>query len=464
MNGLPSQHEPLPRAMYNPAPMTSVEAGDARMNKPVLRQPGVRRALATVSMLGAATALGALAVFLTQTLIARVLGPGAYGLFASSLATVTMIAPLAGFGLSQFRLKVYGVEGWGAHRWMRPSLRFTAITSVMALGIVVAWALVGAPPDDTRLYLLVLAPVIVSILAVDLLSSKLRLEDRFGEMALWHLATPMSRLIAALLLLLVPQLDGRFVAASYSLIAVAITLASLPQLRDMARDRMELAGHGPRPASIREAAASPGTLDVWSQAWAFGMVAVLYPVFFQISTVLLKYLRSDAEAGLYGIALAVMTAVYLIPTTIYQKYLLSKLHRWAAHDKPRFWLVYRKGNIAMLLLGLLVGASIVVFSPVVVPVVFGEAYRDVTGILLVLSVCAPLRFLSTAVSAALLTEDHMRYRVVAMAIATVAVIALNALVIPRFGAMGAAVATVAGEFALLLITWYCVRRFVRPGH
>ena len=56
--------------------------------------------------------------FLTQTLLARELGPAAYGLFASSLVTVTMIAPLAGFGLTQFRLKVYGVEGWAAHRWI----------------------------------------------------------------------------------------------------------------------------------------------------------------------------------------------------------------------------------------------------------------------------------------------------------------------------------------------------------
>ena len=61
-------------------------------------------------------------VFLTQTLLARELGPDAYGLFASSLATVTMIAPLAGFGLTQFRLKVYGVEGWAAARWLAPSL------------------------------------------------------------------------------------------------------------------------------------------------------------------------------------------------------------------------------------------------------------------------------------------------------------------------------------------------------
>ena len=83
-----------------------------------------------------------------------------------------------------------------------------------------------------------------------------------------------------------------------------------------------------RPGTVQE----PRVSELWSQAWPFGMVAVLYPVFFQVSTILLKYLGGDTQAGFWAIGLAVMTAIYLIPATIYQKFLLSKLHRWAAHD------------------------------------------------------------------------------------------------------------------------------------
>ena len=119
----------------------------------------LRRAVTTISMLGIATAAGAVMVFLTQTLLARELGPTAYGLFASSLATVTMIAPLAGFGLTQFRLKVYGAEGWAANRWLRPSLRFSVFTTCIAIAILVLWALVIAPHNGTRFALLVLIPV-----------------------------------------------------------------------------------------------------------------------------------------------------------------------------------------------------------------------------------------------------------------------------------------------------------------
>jgi O-antigen/teichoic acid export membrane protein len=295
----------------------------------------------------------------------------------------------------------------------------------LAFALLFAWALLIAPPNGTRFALLVLSPVMLSLLAIELMSNKLRLEERFGEMALWQMAIPASRLVVAIALLLVPQLTGRFVAVSYGVIALLVSLAAFPQTRQMMRGDMDLHGHGPRPAEIPDQTA-PRATEVWSQAWAYGVFAVLYPVFFQVSTILLKYLHSDAQAGMYSIALAVMTAIYLIPATIYQKYLLSKLHRWAAHNPQKFWAVYRQGNVGMFLLGVAISVALVIVSPWVVPIVFGERYRGVIDILLILALCPPIRFLSTAMGSALLTEDHMRYRVYAMAVATAITIALNA--------------------------------------
>jgi len=417
-----------------------------------------RRAAITVSMLSVATALGALMVFLTQALLAREMGPEAYGLFASSLATVTMIAPLAGFGLTQFHLKVYGVEGWDAHRWLRPSLHFISITTLVAIVAVVAWALTGAPDDGTRFSLLVLTPVILSVLAVNLVSNKHRLENRFGRMALNQMVIPASRLLVAIGLLLVPRLTDRFVAVSYGAISLLVALASIPQMRDLFGGKVALQGYG-SPAATLSHTVVPGVGAVWSEAWAYGVYAALYPVFFQISTILLKYLSGDADAGIYAIALAVMTAIYLIPATIYQKFLQGKLHRWAAHDKPKFRHVYRKGNIAMFVLGLAIAAAMLVVDPWAVPAIFGESYGRVTAILVVLAICVPIRFLSTSMGSALLTEDNMRFRVYAMALATLAAVAANVVLIPPYREMGAAWATVIAETVLLLGTFYGVRRF-----
>lgn len=421
-----------------------------------------RAAAFAVSLLWLATAAGAGMVFLTQVLLARTLGPAAYGLFASSLATVTMIAPLAGFGLSQFRLKAYGEEGWGADRWLRPSLRFTLVTAVLAIAIVVAWAFTIAPADATRATLLTLAPVVIGVFAVDLVGSKLRLEESYRSLAAWQVLIPASRFAVALALWWWAALSVGAIAAGYCAVSILVALLALPHLRTMLRGGMRLRGHGERGTATSTATeAVPGTWMLWSQAWAYGLAAVLYPVFFQVSTVLLKYLNDDAQAGRYGIALAVMTAIYLIPSTLYQKFLLSKLHRWAAHDKPRFWRVWRQGNLLMLLGGLAVGIALATCAPFVVPLVFGERYRGVIAILMLLSLCVPIRFLSTAVGSALLTADHMRFRVWAMAAATVVAVALNLLLIPAFDELGAAAATVTAEVVLLAAMYLGVRRFNR---
>ncbi|MEJ1097954.1 MULTISPECIES: polysaccharide biosynthesis C-terminal domain-containing protein [unclassified Pseudoxanthomonas] len=415
-----------------------------------------RSAFAAVSMLWLATMAGAFFVFLAQAILARRLGPNEYGLFASSLATVSMVAPLAGFGLSQFRLRVYGAEGWQADRWLSSSFRFTSLTTLLAIGLIVGWALLGKPVDaGTRDTLLLLLPVILGLLAINLVGSKWRLEDRYGALASLHLMMPAGRLLVALLALLVPM-SAYSAAVGYGVVGLLVAAITYPPMRAMLSGQMQLQGHGPR--TDVAPSADPGMAELWREAWPYGVAAILYPVFFQVSTVLVKYINGDTQAGRYGIAMAVMTAIYLLPATIYQKFLLSKLHRWAVHDQPKFWRVYRQGNLGMLLLGLVTGVGLAITAPWLVPWIFGEEYRLVASILMVLALCVPIRFLSTSVGSALLTGGHMRYRVRAMAWATVAAVVLNVLLIPEFNEFGAAAATVVAEILLLLSMYLGVRR------
>lgn len=411
-----------------------------------------RPALTALSLLWMATVAGAVMVFLAQTLLARRFGAADYGLFASSLATITLVAPLAGFGLSQFRLKAFGSEGWGARRWRRASDRFMASSTLLAVVGVVAWARWGPPVDAaTRHLLMVLAPLIPGLLAIEQIGSKLRLEERYAALAGWQLLMPAGRVLVAALAVAWAAMSVDAVAYGYSLIAVAAVVLAWPQWRAMARDDWRLRGHG-RLVAGGDALDWPTLGTLWRQAWPYGMAAVLYPVFFQIGTVLLKYLAGDAQAGRFGIALAVMTAIYLFPATVYQKFLLSKLHRWAVHDRPRFRQVYRWGCTAMLACGVLVGVALALSAGLATRI-FGADYRSVVPLLQLLAVCVPLRFLSTAVGSVLLTEGHMRYRVWAMASCALAAVALNLLLIPAFAEMGAAIATVIAE-ALLLGSLY----------
>lgn len=420
------------------------------------RSTGLKRAAAALSLLSFATALGAVLVLLTQLLLARQLGPAMYGLFASSLATVSMIAPFAGFGLSQFRLRVYGAEGWAADRWIRPSLRLSLVTGVIACSAVVVWAVLA--PEETASVLLLLLPIVPALLAVELVGSKLRLEEHYRKLAAWQLFIPGGRLLIAIVAVLIAAKHAAPVAMGYGLVGIVVAVLAIPHFRLMARGDIELHGHGPRPPQPSTHPIPSASL-LWAEAWPYGVAAALYPIFFQVSTVMLKYLDGDAHAGRFGISMAVMSAIYLIPTTIYQKFLLSKLHRWATHDRPRFWMVYRRGILAMLALGMAVGGVLLLVAPMLVPIAFGPEYIGVVPILTVLALCPPIRFLSTAVGSVLLTGTHMYYRVVMMALAAATTIILGFILIPSHHELGAAYAIVAGEIVLLATTWIGARKF-----
>ncbi len=124
-------------------------------------------AIKNISFLWVGSVGGAGLSFLAQVLFARQLTPGDYGALASALVAVTLLASLAGFGVGQFWLKIFGAEGWLARRWLRPSLGFASLSCLAAclsLGAL-AWLGGGEGVDGTLLWV---APLVVALPLIEL--------------------------------------------------------------------------------------------------------------------------------------------------------------------------------------------------------------------------------------------------------------------------------------------------------
>ncbi|MDC0181946.1 polysaccharide biosynthesis C-terminal domain-containing protein [Candidatus Thioglobus sp.] len=169
---------------------------------------------------------------------------------------------------------------------------------------------------------------------------------------------------------------------------------------------------------------------------------------------------SDQAAGIYNVAFTIMAAVYLLPDVIYQKYLLPKFHRWANYDRARFLEVYQAGNGAMLLLGVFVSGAILILAPWVIPLLFGKVYQEAVSVLTILALCVPLHFLAISIGVTLVTQEHMRLKVYYMGVVAVINVLLNILIIPLYGAQGAALSTLLCEITLLILYLLAVRKHV----
>ena len=426
------------------------------------------RSLHQIALLWGSSIIAAGLAFLTQLVLARHLDPATYGIFGSSLALITMLSQFSGFGLQGFWLKAFGQEGWTAQRWVKGSLHFVVISTVVTLLVFAAWAQFGPNDEATRLTLLLMAPSIAGFAAIELTISKLQLEERYLFISLWQISPQAARLILILLAFLVVSSSQRltWVAIIYTVVAVGLVAVTVKQIIEMGAPAFNLRGHGPRDEthatlSPNAAMASAPTIrNVAQEAWPFGLDVILYLAYLQISNVLLKYLDGNEAAGIYYAAFNIMNAIYLLPIVLYTKFLLSKQHRWARNDKPRLLSSLKLGSAAMLVIGIIAMLFIWLVAPYLVPLLFGHKYANASGLLDILAVCVPLRFLSTSVGSVLSTGDHMRHRVKLKTICAIVCIVLNVALIPHYGTTGAAVVTVITELTLLLLfTVSVVRRY-----
>src|SRR3546814_5931016 len=91
------------------------------------------RTAGAVSILWLGSLAGAGCAFLVQLLLARQLTAAEFGTFAATLNMVTLVSPLASFGLGALWLRIFGEEGWGGMRWLRGSLRYIIWSSTIVL-------------------------------------------------------------------------------------------------------------------------------------------------------------------------------------------------------------------------------------------------------------------------------------------------------------------------------------------
>src|SRR5471030_179687 len=418
-------------------------------------------AFKAISLLWMGSLAGAGFAFLTQVLLARKLGSNDFGAFSSALTTITLLAPLAGFGISQYWLKAFGQEGWAAKRWLKPSFEFIALSTLFLICAIVAWALLTNHDRLTQHLLLILSLYILGQLSVELVSSKLQLEERYLRLALWQFLPHFLRCSMVFIAAVVSAtpIAAELYAVFFSVIALVFFLLAIPQLLQMINGRLTLKGHE-LTAELKDFAARPGMLSVASASWPFGIAAFSHLIYFQSNIILLKHLSSNSAAGIYSVAFTIMTAVYLLPSVIYQRFLLPKMHRWANHDPDMFYQIYRKGNWMMLLLVTLAMLVILLFADWAVPLLFGEAYRGAAAVLKILSICAPVIFLAFSAGATLVTQEHMKVKVKYMALVAVINVLLNLTLIPLFDLRGAAIATVVSNVLLLSLYFYGAQRLV----
>ncbi|NIE67000.1 glycosyltransferase [Burkholderia sp. Ax-1719] len=398
----------------------------------------------SVSLLTASALASAVCAFAVQAALARNLTPMEFGNFTSAMAVLALIAPAVGFGLPAYWLKLFGTEGWAAFRWMTASLRFVLCTSLSCIAAAIVWAYVQSTGVRNDIFMML--PVVLAQAAIEMAAARFQIEERFGYVAIWQVLQNGSR-IALLIVCSFVFVRSEFIALGFGAIAAITTAGAWFSLVPLLNGKANIVGHGVRPASSAApcTGAEPSMSVVWRGAMPFGVASLLFFAYGQSGIIVLTHLGTAREVASYSVAVTILSGLYLGPNVLFQKLLMPRLHRWAALGDEKLMIAWRRGNIWMLVLGVLLAVITALAAPFYVPVIFGGKYFSSVPVVILMAVCVPFRFLTTSTSSIMTTSNLLKVRNLCALAAIAASIAAAFALIPFCGVKGAAWSAVIGE-------------------
>ena len=242
-----------------------------------------------------------------------------------------------------------------------------------------------------------------------------------------------------------------------------VTFGAWRSVSALRQGAAELVGHGPKSQNGNEDLPAPSIAELWRNARPFGVSGVLFYAYTQSGLVIVSHLGTPQDAGVYSVAVTILTALYLLPTVLFQKLLMPRFHRWAASGDERLEWAYRAGNKWMFASGVALASIAALLAPIAIPLVFGWQYEKSVNVVVLMTLSTPFRFLTVSASSVMTTRDLIRVRNRCAAAALLFSVVAGVIGVSLAGIVGAAVAAIAGEVVWAVLSVLCARRFVSRG-
>ena len=373
--------------------------------------------------------------YVILALLARYLTKAEFGefLFAASLAGMFVL--FTEFGTSNHLIRETGADPDLAS--LRFSEVFAARLPLLAtyLLAVNAFALVFKPD-----LLVVIAITSVYVGLKDLYRACAAVLLGVGRVGLTIAVYGSGLLLLVGLVLVVIRRDGGLieVLVAYCVWTAYIVLAGLAVV-------WRVVG---RPSWSR---GSRESRSVLRKAFPLFLLAALTLLHFKVDTVMLGFMRSYSEVATYEAAAKLLEASQFLVRPLWMIFLPICAALVGGRQVPRLKALLRKLSFGSAALGLAVAIPVIAAAAWIIPQVFGTGFENSAPILRVLYMSVPALFVATVATFVAVALHLERAGVRIMMFSVVLNIALNAALIPTWGALGAAWTTLVTQ--TLVAVW-----------
>ena len=372
--------------------------------------------------------------------LVRWLGAEELGRYAYVLAFCFPFGALADFGVATLCIREASVHRERAGAIVSTARRLAGGLSLAA--VLVMCVVAVATGHESRMLAAIALAGFASLLSAFTLPYLVLLtaREQMRRLSLHRVAGAVAGSVVTLAVLLA---GGGLVA----LLAAALAVSAL-----MLAVARALAG----PARAERSAAAGGVAAMARQALPFGLLMTGFALYYRVDMVMIEWMMGPREVGLYAAAYRFLDVVIVLAASLSGPLFprLSAVARARPQEARR---LLEDAWRPLLVLGLPLSLGAFALAAPLVTALFGAAFAESAPLLRVL-IWGTLPLFWANLAGHALIAAHRVWPLVAVYAASAAVnVALNGLLIPRYGATGAAVATLACEWLNLAVVIALVR-------
>lgn len=377
-----------------------------------------------------------------MALVARYLGPGNFGIYNYALAFVTLFTALSTLGLDTLSVKsiIEKKEEEGTILFTSLVLRVIGGIILTLLSSIIIQIIA---PNEPLVHILVL------ILSFTMIFKSLEVIEywiqAYQKSKISSLIRMGSYVFSALVKVSFVLLEGTLyhLALIYMLDALLVGLA------------LFIAYFKIRASQTKWKFKFQYAKNILSQSWYLILSGVMVTLYMQIDKIMLgSMLQNKEELGVYSAASQIATMWYFVPLAIITSFKPVIIKAKIDNEKRYINIIQALYSI-ITWIGILFGVFLLLFSDIIVFILYGEEYIN-AGNLVAISVWAgTFATLGSARSVWLLTENLQKYSLVQTFIGVIINVGLNYILIPIYGGLGAAIATLIAQiFANIIVLFF----------
>jgi O-antigen/teichoic acid export membrane protein len=396
-----------------------------------------RRAARNAGAMAAARIVSSGALFVWQLILGRLLGDTEFGVYGTVGALFGIGAAITSFSMSLIVIRDVARRPEQAGAYLSAAVFVqTALAALAYLGLNAA-ALALGYSDAIRAYVAVAA---ISLF-LDMLGNISYDQLLAQEKMVWTSAVETGHILARI------GLAGLALWAGFGLLGVyAATLLTgagraailwLLLRRTGVRPRWPLERAILRPLLVNSA--------------PLALSAFINMTYVQIDKLMTTSVLTEADTGHLNAAFVIIYGVVEILSTTVLVAIYPMMSRAYEAQRDTFRFIVEKLSFFTLLVGLPVGLVFTAFAPDITTPLFGADFAPAADVLRVLIWYAVITMIVNVFAQSLMAQNRQRHFLVIRVVGLAGKLALNLLLLPRIGVIGAALASVCAEAVVLAL-------------